>query len=317
MKSNIYISFILLLSVWLSCDAKTKPNSNFNGVQIGAITYSYRWMPEATIPAIVEQAIASGVSSIELMGFPVEEYAGIPGGTTLKPYKKKNNPISKAEYEKLAEKQRAWRASVSMDKFKEIRNMFDKAGVKVDILKLGFPEFWTDEEFDYAFKVAKTLGACGLTMEISETAANRMAPLAERNGMYVIFHNHLQPQDPTFSFDKILSYGNKLMLNFDIGHYVKATGKNPTDIIKKYHDRIASIHLKDRVGPENPAGEPDLPFGQGETPLKEVLVTIQENGWMFPCHIEIEYKPEKGSDSIKEVSKAVDYCRQILEKKSR
>lgn len=317
MKSKFYVLLALLTLTVGVCEANGKLDSKFGGVQIGAITYSYRWMPDATIPAIIGQAVASGVSSIELMGFPVEEYAGIPGGTTLKPFKKKGNAEAKKKYDEMLKKQHDWRTSVSMDKFIEIRKMFDNAGVKVDILKLGFPEFWTDEEFDYAFKVAKTLGACGLTMEISEEAAKRMAPLAEKHGMYVIFHNHLQPQDPAFSFEKILSYGNKLMLNFDIGHYVKATGKNPIDIIKKYHDRIASIHLKDRVGPNNPAGEPDLPFGQGETPLKEVLLTIQQNGWKFPCHIEIEYKPEKGSDSVKEVSKAVDYCKQILDKRSR
>ena len=314
MKSKFYVLLALFALYIGVCEASDKPNSKFGGVQIGAITYSYRWMPEATIPAIADQVAASGVSSIELMGFPVEEYVGIPGGTTLKPFKKKGDAKAKKKYDEMLKKQHDWRVSVSMDKFKEIRKMFNEAGVKIDILKLGFPDFWTDEELDYAFNVAKTLGACGLTMEISEKAAKRMAPLAKKHGMYVIFHNHLQPQDPNFSFDKVLACGDHVMLNFDVGHNVKATGKNPVDMLKKYHDRIASIHLKDRVGPSNKAGNPDLPFGKGETPLKEILLTIQQNHWDIPCHIEIEYKPESNSDSVKEVKKSVEYCRRILEK---
>ena len=93
MKSKFYVLLALFALYIGVCEASDKPNSKFGGVQIGAITYSYRWMPEATIPAIADQVAASGVSSIELMGFPVEEYVGIPGGTTLKPFKKKGDAV--------------------------------------------------------------------------------------------------------------------------------------------------------------------------------------------------------------------------------
>ena len=89
-------------------------------------------------------------------------------------------------------------------------------GWKIDILKLG-DSGWSDEEIDYAFNVCKTLGAKGITMEISEEAAKRMVPFTEKHNLYVIFHNHGQPGNPNFSFDKVLAYGPKLMLNFDAG----------------------------------------------------------------------------------------------------
>src|ERR1044071_1464045 len=56
-----------------------KPNSNFNGVQIGVITYSYRSMPGATdAEALLKYIVDSGVSGIELLGPAAEIYAGSP-----------------------------------------------------------------------------------------------------------------------------------------------------------------------------------------------------------------------------------------------
>ena len=54
--------------------AAGKPDSNFDGVQIGTITYSFRSLPgsgEETLKHI----LASGISTIELMGNVPERFA--------------------------------------------------------------------------------------------------------------------------------------------------------------------------------------------------------------------------------------------------
>lgn len=286
---------ILVLTVFcVQSQAKTpdKQGSMFGGVQIGTITYSYRSMPDQSLPAILDYVVKSGLSSVELMGGPVEEYAGIPKATDPQAI-------------------RAWRAGVSMDKFKEIRKMFNAKGVEIDIVKLGDSK-WSDEEIDYAFKVCKTLGARGITMEISEEAAKRMNPFAEKHKLYVIFHNHGQPGDPNFSFDKVLAYGPRLMLNFDAGHYFGATGLDPTLLIERLHSRIVSIHIKDKTGPKAQDPNKNQPFGQGETPVNKILQVIQKNKWPITCDIELEYTIPDGSDAVKEVTKCVAYCRSAL-----
>jgi sugar phosphate isomerase/epimerase len=58
--------------------AQAKPNSLINGVQIGTITYSYRSMPAQSAEATLKYILDSGISGIELMGGPVESYAGAP-----------------------------------------------------------------------------------------------------------------------------------------------------------------------------------------------------------------------------------------------
>jgi sugar phosphate isomerase/epimerase len=86
----------------------------------------------------------------------------------------------------------------------------------------------------------------------------------------------------------------------------------------KYHERIASLHLKDRKGPgsaaegRGPGGGPNMPWGQGETPLKEVLQTMKKNGYKFPASIEYEYNTPEGSSVLAEIRKCVQYCKDAL-----
>lgn len=249
-------------------------------------------MPDQSLEAILNYTVQSGINSIELMGGAVEQYAGIPKG---------------ADKETI----RQWRTSVSMDKFKGIKKMFKDKGVKINILKLG-DHRWTDEEIDYAFRVCKTLGVQGISMEISEKAAKRMAPFADKYKRYVILHNHAQPGEPGFSFDKILSYGSRLMLNFDAGHYFGVTGQDPCDVIKRLHNRIVSIHIKDKTGPQATPRDTNQPFGKGQTPVVDMLRLIQKEKWPIECDIELEYDIPQGSDAVKEVVKCVAYCRAAL-----
>jgi sugar phosphate isomerase/epimerase len=80
--------------------------------------------------------------------------------------------------------------------------------------------------------------------------------------------------------------------------------------LDRFHDRIASFHLKDRTKPEHCAL--NLPWGTGETPIKQILQLVKKNKWRIPASIELEYNIPEGSDAVKEVRKCVDYCRRAL-----
>jgi sugar phosphate isomerase/epimerase len=121
------------------------------------------------------------------------------------------------------------------------------------------------------------------------------------------FHNHTQMTPKTYE-GPILSYGKYLGLNFDVGHYVAGTGESPIPIIEKYHDRILSLHLKDRKVNN---GE-NLPFGKGDTPVALILQLMKKEKWTFPADIELEYKVPEGSDAVTEVGKCVQFCKESL-----
>lgn len=290
--------------------------SNFGGVQIGAISYSFRSLPggaENTLQYLLD----AGLSSVELMGNTIEAYAGIPEisvpsyprGTELTPEQQEEVRAARAAQ---AEAHRNWRLSAPMEKFHELRKMYNDAGVNIDIAKIGNPN-WSDEEIDYAFEVAKILGARGITTEISLEAARRLHPFAEKHGLYVILHNHGQPGQEGFSFDDFLAVGPMIMLNFDVGHYFGATGNHPNEVIERLHDRIISLHLKDKTGKYADPADTNMPWGEGDTPIADILLLLKERGWPITCDIELEYNVPEGSDAVAEVKKCVEYCRAILE----
>jgi len=293
---------------------KSKPNSKFGGVQIGAITYSWRSMPSSA-EDILKYCVEAGISSIELMGNVAEEYAGIPAGAPRPSRDVQISDVEKAELQKKIEQatkaQRDWRVSLSMDKYKTLRKMYNDAGVNIHIVKFA-PANWSDEEIDYAFKAAKVLGAKGITNEIGEEACKRLGKFAEKHDMYAIYHNHAQPGEPGFTFDKFLAYSPKNMLNFDCGHYFGATGNHPNELIERLHDRIFSIHLKDKTGKTGNPANTNMPWGEGDTPVADILKLVQKNKWPIYFDIELEYPVPENSDAQKEVIKCVEYCRKIL-----
>jgi sugar phosphate isomerase/epimerase len=274
--------------------AGTTPDSSFGGVHIGAITYSWRSMPGG-VDNIIKYCNEAGISSIELMSNDVEEFLGAP----------------KRDVVNYSQEIKKWRLALPVSKMDDVRKMFDKAGIKIHIVKFS-PAKWSDEEIDYAFKAAKALGAKGVTDELGMEAVKRLAPFAEKYGMYAIFHTHMQFATPGFSYDPFMAISPAVMFNFDCGHFFGSTGLHPNTILEKYHDRIVSIHIKDKTGPKTDPANTNQVWGQGEMPLEEVLLVIKQKGWPIFCDIELEYDVKPWSNAVKEVKTCVHYARQIL-----
>lgn len=290
-----------------------KPNSKFGGVQIGAITYSWRSMP-GSAEDVLKYCIEDGISSIELMSPSAEMFAGIPQVTMERPARDASEE-QRAAFQKAmkenSEAQRKWRVSAPMSKFEELRKMYNKAGVDIHIAKFS-PENWSDEEIDYSFRAAKAMGARGVSTEIGDLSASKLGPFAQKYNMKVILHQHMQPGQPGWTFEKFLDMSPANMLNFDAGHYFGATGLHPNGIIEKLHNRIASIHIKDKTGPKGNPPNTNMEFGKGQTPISDILLLIKKNKWPINVDIELEYPIPEGSDAVKEVKKCVEYCRKIL-----
>jgi sugar phosphate isomerase/epimerase len=94
-------------------------------------------------------------------------------------------------------------------------------------------------------------------------------------------------------------------INLDIGHFT-AAGFDSVDFIQKHHDNIVLLHLKDRKKNE---GE-NVPWGTGDTPIKEVLLLLKEHRYPIPAFIEYEYKG--AGSSQEEVAKCYSYCKEVL-----
>jgi len=220
-------------------------------------------------------------------------------------------PEQQAAQQEAAQKLKAWRTSVSMDAFKKLRKMYNDAGVTIYAWKQLSPNM-SDEEFEYIFNVAEALGCTHTTLELPTDAAQlkRIGDFAMKKKIYAGYHTHLQGSMTAFDQAFAISKGNKA--NVDFGHWVAGgnVGGTPMQFLEKFHDRIASFHLKDRTTPQNCAL--NLAWGTGETPIKAILQLVKKNKWKIPGSVELEYDIPEGSNAVAEVRKCVEFCRTAL-----
>ena len=276
--------------------AQAKPNSLINGVQIGTITYSYRSMPDQSAEATLKYILDSGISGIELMGGPVESFAGAPirsrrwgrrgaldrrpgGAAPAAGGRRGRGPVdprpsprarrwvagtarvreSGAGADRAVPARRRTRACrtdaraagraagsgrrrsrrgarrVSMDKFKQLRKMYNDAGVSIYAWKQLSPNM-SDEEFEYIFNVAEALGCTHTTLELptDEAAAQlkRIGDFAMKKKIYAAYHTHAQGSMTAFDQAFAMSKGN--MANVDFGHWVAAgnVGGTPMQFLR-------------------------------------------------------------------------------------
>jgi sugar phosphate isomerase/epimerase len=305
-----------------------KPNSLINGVQIGCITYSFRSMPDQSAEATLQYIKDSGLSAIELMGDPAESFAGMPSspvnrmrmfqlggkarrGEELTTEEKKELDDMRAQSESFQKEVAQWRANADMKKFEQMRKMYKDAGVSIYAFKPNaFGKNNTDAEIAYGMKAAKALGASHVTLEHPSDDAHtlKLGKMGEQYGMSIGYHGHEQE---TFDFwDTALAQSPKNGLNLDAGHYIAAGQTDLIPLIEKQHNRILSMHTKDRTAPAN--GKGNVAWGTGDTPIPELLKMMKSNKYKFPATIELEYEVPTNSDAVKEVQKCVEFCTKAL-----
>jgi sugar phosphate isomerase/epimerase len=89
---------------------------------------------------------------------------------------------------------------------------------------------------------------------------------------------------------------------------VAGNNTSPVPFLKEHHERVTHVHLKDRKKNNGP----NTPFGEGDTPITDVLRTIRDNKWPIQGTIEFEYKVPADSDRMTEIARALKYCREAL-----
>ena len=296
-----------------------KPNSKIKGVQIGVTTYSFRSMP-CTPDKLIEYCVASNINAIELKGDEIETYLGKPANAVKLPPRVNGQPAPltddlKKQIAAYNKQVADWRANISMDKFVELRKMFKKAGLDIYAYKpnaLGADN--TDAEVEYAMRAGKALGATSVSVELPKEGSEtkRLGNLGIKHKMYIGYHAHLQATDT--AWDEALAQSPYNTMNLDCGHYIAAGGKNTKEsllaLIQAKHDRISTLHIKDRKNKEH-GGENQM-WGQGDTPIKEILALLRDKKYNIPATIELEYTLPKDSDAVKETKRCRDYSMKML-----
>jgi len=318
-------------------------NSKFGGVQIGAISYSFRGING--IDEIIKTMVDLGLGEIELMSNSVEAYAGVPStgmggfpaggaagrqgpgargaapgagnqpmgmGGGRQPLTPEQQEAARKRQEENAQATAKWRSEVSLEKFKEVRQKFDAAGIELALLCYNMRDQMPDEQIDFAFRIAKAMRCRGITTSTTVSMSKRIAAVADRHKMLVGYHGHDQTSDPNEfatleSYATAFGYSKYNGINLDVGHFT-ASNYDAVAFIKQHHARITNLHIKDRKKDHGP----NVPWGQGDTPLKDILMLLKKEKYPFPANIELEYPVPAGSTVQAEMKKCFDYVKKIL-----
>jgi sugar phosphate isomerase/epimerase len=298
-----------LLVANLPVSAFAQINSRIKGVQIGAISDSFRSMSP---PDIIKAYVDIGLGEMELMSNHAEQLAGAPAGRGGGGGRRGAlTPEQQAERDAAAKALRDWRMAATEATFKPVRKKIEDAGIDLKLLCYNMNVRTTeDNEIEYAFLMAKALGVGAISTSTQVSMAKRLAPFAEKHKMMVGFHGHANTTNPDEvatpeSFAVVMAASKYLGANLDVGHYTEA-GYDPVAFLQQHHERITNLHLKDMKKASNGGGY--TPFGQGDAPLKEVLKLVQKNKWDIPVNIEFEYP----GDPLVEVPKCLAYVKDAL-----
>jgi len=263
---------------------------------------------------VIKYLTQLNLSSVELRTQPVEGFLGAPvvpaaPGRNKPPL----TPEEQAARRTALDELRKWRLALSVDRIKEFRKKYEAAGILIEIVKVDGIDTMEDDVVDYAFVMAKTLGAHALSCEIPLSRTKRLGEFATKHKLMVGYHGHANMTNPEAfakpeSWETAMTYSKYNGINLDVGHFIAGNNTSPVDFIKKHHDRITHVHLKDRKLNNGP----NVPWGQGDTPVKEVLQLMKKEKYPFQGTIEFEYPVPAGSDALTEIAKCVEFCKSAL-----
>jgi sugar phosphate isomerase/epimerase len=311
---------LALAGVPFSLAMAAKVNSVVNGVRLGSTTYCFRDFPrvpgqddvEATIKALQEV----GAGEIELYG-PTMEPAGMPlPPEPPRAYGAPPRPPSEraADQAELLKSNRdalrRWRLQTSPAHYRGVREKFEAGGISLFACTVNYDSQFTDDEINATFEQAKAMGVETIASSMTLSMAKRVAPFADQHRFPVALHGHSQISNSDAfhtpeSFAAGMALSQYYRVNLDIGHFT-AANQDPVAYIRTHHATITHLHIKDRRRNDGVNEQ----FGDGDTPIPEVLALLRE--LKSPVRALVEYEYAGLRNSIEETRRSMEYMRRAL-----
>jgi sugar phosphate isomerase/epimerase len=286
----------------LALPARAFADTVVGGVRMGVQSYSFRELPRTpggdATAAIIQAMKDTGLSETELFAPHLEPASTAGRGATPE------------ERQKAREALRRWRLDTPLDHFRGIRKQFESAGLSIAAYNYSPGADFTDEEIDRGFEITKALGAGFITSSTTLAVAKRIVPFAAKHKMDVAMHNHSNTKDPNEfatpeSFAAARALSPHFKINLDIGHFT-AANYDAVAYIREHHRIITNLHIKDR---KKNQGD-NMPWGQGDTPITQVLQLLKKEKWPIRAYVEYEHSGTAGA--VAEVRTCFDYAKRAL-----
>jgi sugar phosphate isomerase/epimerase len=257
--------------------ARVEP-SVFGGILVGVQSYTFRAF---TIDRMTEAMRSIGLSSVELWDGHLDPRKTDDAG------------------------------------FKAVRRKLDEAGITVNAYCVNFPADASDEHLDRAFRGAGLLGTRVMTSSTEQPIVPRLDQWCRKYRVRLGLHNHWLGDD-WFKGDKSINFegpadwaralegrSELLGINLDIGHF-SASGHDPVPYFRQHHRRIYNLHVKDR---DEDAAHTYREFGEGATPIAEVLRLARQLRYRYAANIEYEMDEKDPTEGVR---RSFEYVKRLL-----
>ena len=283
------------------------------GVKVGLITGSLNPLPENTgrdpVDVIIEQCKTLGVTDVELVSvFPQGAPQVLNGGRFGQPPAERT-----ADYLRTRQSFREWRIALPLDRFREVRARFDRAGLNLFSYVQTIDDDMTEAEIDAVYRQMRALAVPMFTTNQTRVGmGQRMVPFSEKYRIQAAWHPHALVDDPNevatpASMEKLLAMSSSFVVNLDIGHYT-AGNNDAAAFLRKHHTRITHLHVKDRKRNQGP----NVQLGTGDTPITECVKLIRDNRWPIMLILEREYRDAPGT-AVEQTRWQLDYVKSLLQ----
>jgi sugar phosphate isomerase/epimerase len=262
--------------------AFAKIDSRVQGIQFGLQSYSFNGLPLAGIlDVIIKCMVETGLGECEIWS-PLIEPAELAARARSQTASAEERAQARAEIGK-------WRATAPLDYFRAINKKFADAGIEVTAFSASTGT--TDEELNRTLEITKALGAKVATLAVSMPVLKRLAPMAAQHGLLIGIQGRpmMNPTNPDQvcrpeQFAEAAALSKDFRISMDIGDAVGGGYDNVLRFVEEQHAKIWQLFLKDR----NRANL-SLPWGEGDTPIKEILRLIRDKKYDIRGYIDNDY----------------------------
>jgi len=282
---------------------------------IGVSTSAFGDLPRVTgrdnVDDVIRALKAAGASHAELALSSVEpappSSGSFMGGSAAYPQRVVLTPEQMAAVNSEARSAlRAWRLRTPPAALEDVRERFAKNGLTVLACSCAYDDSFTDEEVEATFRQAGALGVSSVSSPVTLGVARRLTPFAERHSISVAIHNQVDGNPggavSTHDLSDALALSPRMLLKLDVGN-LTASNADAVAVLRQHLDRLSAVLVTDRLR----NGGASQPFGEGDTPIKDVLAAVTASGRAVPIlvgytHIGLRSSTQEVAASLKYVT---------------
>ena len=282
---------------------------------VGVSTSSFRDLPRVTgrdnLDDVMRALMAVRVTHVELAFANLQpappSVAPVMGGSAAYPRRVVMSPEEIAATDSSARAAlRAWRLDAPAAGFERMRGKLASAGLTVHAGALAYNYSFSDDEIEATFRQAKALGVTTISSPLTLAMARRLVPFAHRHQVSVAIHNQADGNPggaiDTPALKEALALSPALALKLDIGN-LTASNRDAVAQLRDYRSCVSYVLVRDRLR----NGGASQMFGEGDTPIKNVLAALQSSSPTIPAMIEYDYVGLRSP--VDELKASLAYCR--------